>query len=58
MFINSSLIAHSCVSNTLRLFVGDYSILMAKKDIQEGELITMEYADSLSPLKQRKEILS
>ena len=53
MFLQLSFINHSCVVNCHFHFIGDYQFLLATKDIEQGEELTIAYVDPLSPLKMR-----
>lgn len=39
----SALINHECIPNTLRLFIGDLQIIIARKFISSGSEITTSY---------------
>ena len=55
LWLLPSFLNHSCIGNATRIFLGDFLLIYAKKDIKKGEEITVNYfrSDEKSERKEK-----
>ena len=53
VFLKLSRFAHSCNPNSVLKFVGDHAIVMALRDISDGEKLTISLVNPLLPIRER-----
>ncbi len=57
LFLKTSMMNHSCVPNTRKVFLGDAIIIRATRPIKKGQELVQSYAQTDADVSERREML-